>query len=463
MGADVLTTQRRDPPSRTFVISGKNIKMKTSFRRLLVGLTFASALQAIAPTIAHAQIEASPLIPATLPDGFDKGRNVSVTERPRPDYDPLGVNLGGFTLFPKIDTGVGYTSNVYLTDNNKEGDGFVVFNPAARLRSEWNRHQVQLNAAGAFRRFFNNSVRNEDSYNLAALGRLDVGDALTVTGEAQYAQQFETPITGDVASSLAVLSQYKRDFLSLRGQYGVGQGRLTLAADRSHFAFDPIRLPSGTVIDQENRDRTLTRVTAQAEYAFTPSISAYGQLSYGDTDYDTLLLPNVANRDSDSYRFIAGTNFDLSALVRGTIGAGYAQRNYKSPLYKDVDGLSIEAKVEYFPTELTTFGLGLRRVIEDSNIGNTNAYFDNRGSLRVDHELLRNLILNAIVEYAQQDFIGSPRKTTFYRGAGGARYLINRLLGLQLQLSYIKRDTTGEDLGQQFNEFRGQLTLVVQR
>lgn len=443
--------------------SGNNIKMKTSLRGLLVGCAATCALPTLAPTVAYAQIEASPLIPATLPDGFDKGRNVSVTERPRPDYDPLGVNLGGFTLFPKIDTGLGYTDNVYLTSRNKEGDGFAVFNPSARLRSEWNRHQVQLNAAGAFRRFFNNSVRNEDAYNLGALGRLDVGDALAITGEAQYAQQFETPITGDVDSSLAVLSQYKRDFLSLRGQYGVGQGRLTLAADRNHFKFDPIRLPSGTVIDQENRDRTLTRVTAQAEYAFTPSISAYGQLSYGDTNYDTELQPNVANRDSDSYRVIAGTNFDLSSLVRGTIGVGYAKRDYNSPIYKDVDGLSVEAKVEYFPTELTTFGLSLRRVIEDSNIGNSNAYFDNRGSLRVDHELLRNLILNAIAEYAEQDFIGSPRKTTFYRGGGGARYFINRLLGLQLQLSYIKRDTTGEDLGQQFDEFRGQLTLVVQR
>ena len=142
---------------------------------------------------------------------------------------------------------------------------------------------------------------------------------------------------------------------------------------------------------------------------------------------------------------------------------GYAERNYNSPLYKDVGGLSVEAKVEYFPTELTTFGLGLRRVIEDSNIGNVNAYFDNRGSIRVDHELLRNLILNGIVEFAQQDFIGSTQKTTFYRGSGGARYFINHLLGLQFQLSYIKRDTTGEDLGQKFNEFRGQLTLVVQR
>lgn len=338
-----------------------------------------------------------------------------------------------------------------------------MFNPSARLRSNWDRHQVQLQASGAFRRFFSNAIRNEDSYNLGALGRLDVGDSLEITGEGQYAQQFETPITGDVASSLAVLSQYKRDFLSLRGQYGMGQGRLTLAADRSHFAFDPIRLPNDVVIDQQNRDRTLTRATAQAEYAFTPSISVYGQLSYGDTSYDTLLAPGVANRGSDSYRFIAGTNFDLSSLVRGTIGLGYAQRNYNSPLYEDVDGLSVEAKVEYFPTELTTYGLNLRRVIEDSNIGNTNAYFDNRASLRVDHELLRNLILNAVGEYAQQNFIGSNRKTTFYRAAGGARYFMNRLLGLQMQLSYIKRDASGEDLGQQFNEFRGQLTLVVQR
>ncbi|MGK2910351.1 MAG: outer membrane beta-barrel protein, partial [Sphingobium sp.] len=432
-------------------------------KRLIKGILYGCVAATALPGIAHAQLEFSPLIPAILPDGFDKGRNVSVTERPRPDYDPLGVNLGSFSLYPKIETGVGLTDNVYLTNGNKDGDGFAVFNPSARLRSQWDRHQVQLQASGAFRRFFNNSIRNEDSFNLGTLGRLDIGNALVVTGEGQYTQQFETPITGDVDSSLAVLSRYKRDFLSLRGVYGVGQGRATLAVDRSHFAFNPIKLPSGTIINQENRDRTLNRVTGQLEYAFTPSLSAYTQVNYADTGYDTAFAPGVPNRDSDSYRAIVGTNFDLSSLVRGTIGVGYAAREYKSPIYRDVDGLSVEAKVEYFPTELTTFGLGLRRVIEDSSIGNTDAYFDNRGSLRVDHELLRNLILNALVEYAQQDFIGSTRKTTFYRGSGGARYFINRLLGLQMQLSYIKRDTTGEDLGQQFNEFRGQLTLVVQR
>ncbi len=47
------------------------------------------------PVAASAQSEPVLLDPS-IPQGFDAGRNVSVTQKPRPDYDALGIPVGAF-------------------------------------------------------------------------------------------------------------------------------------------------------------------------------------------------------------------------------------------------------------------------------------------------------------------------------------------------------------------------------
>lgn len=432
--------------------------------RRLTGVLLAAAAMAL-PAAVRAQASETTLVPPTIPEGFDRGRNVSVLERPRPDYDPLGIRAGGFLVFPRVDLGLGATNNTYLTNDDKQGSVIAYVAPAVIARSDWSRHQVQLNASGQLRRFLGESRRNEDVLNLGALGRLDAGSFFSLTGEAQFSSQFETPFSGETVSEFVALSRYTRGFLSLRGQYQAGQARVVLAVDHTGFDFDDIELSDNQKRSQKDRDRDIERVTGQVEYAFTPSVAIYGQAAVSFTDYDRPLLNGLANRDSTGFRLIGGFTFDLAGLMRGTVGAGYVQRRYDSPIYDDVSGFSVEARLEYFPTELTTFSLGLRRVIEDSSLGATNAYFDNRLSLRVDHELLQNLLLNATAEFSRQDYIGVDLKTDVYRFGGGARYLVSRTWGLDGGLAYTGRSQKGSTqlLGTGFDEVRGQLGVYFRR
>ncbi len=410
-----------------------------------------------------AQAQETTLIPPTLPDDFDRGRNVSVLEKPRPDYDPIGIPLNSFNIFPRIDIGAGYSDNLYLSNADRIGSAFVSASPQFRAVSDWSRNYVAVRGGALLRRYIDNPLRNENAWNLAGLGRLDIGNDYDVTGEAQVARQFETPFSGEVASDLAVLSNYLRGFESLRGEYKSGQTRLVLALDRTTFNFSDVRLASGGRIDQSDRDREVLRATGQAEYAFTPSASVYGQLTYGNTSYDRSLLNGQPNRDSNAVRVIGGLNMDLAGLLRGSIGVGYVWRNYDSPIYPDVSGVSAEVKLEYFPSELTTYTFQLRRVIEDSSLGTSNAYFDNRAVLRVDHELLRNLLLNGQAELALQDYIGTTDRNTVYRITAGARYLSSPRLAFDLNFSYGGRTVHGANQGSEFNEFRAQIGITLQR
>lgn len=430
--------------------------MKTrSLAMAFAAMTTISAGQAIA--------QETLLVPPVLPYDFDKGRNISVVQRARPEFDPIGIDVSSFKLFPSIDMSGGYTSNVYYADVSPKSDGYVQFSPAVRLASDWSRHSLELRADTQIQRYFSETRRNQEPWNVRGIGALEFGDNFRLVPEGQIAQQYETPFSSDTQSDQAALSSYLRKFAGLRGEYSGGQTKLTLAVDDTNYQFSNVTLQSGNFIDQSDRDRNIFRVAGQAQYAFTPSIALYTQASYDHTVYDRTLLSGVANRDSDGYRIIGGFNFDLASLLRGTVAIGYMRRDYIAPIYKDVDGLSFEGQLEYFPTELTTFTLGVRRLIADASIGVVSAYFDNRISLRADHELLYNLLINGTVQYQNQDYIDINDKSNIYQFNVGAVYLSSNWLSLNVNVGYTARERTLDLLGQRFDEFRGQIGLTFKR
>lgn len=427
-----------------------------SKRKLFIFPAIASGL---APGAVMAQSETILIQPA-IPFDYSRGRNVSVLEKNRPDYDPLGIRSGSIDFFPQVTTSTGVSDNIFLTDANTVTDISFGISPSLRFDSDWSRHAIRGSAGARFRRYVSNSLRDEDEYYANILGRADIGSTVSITAEAQAARVQEEPFSGSTADNISVLSRYNRALGGLRAQYARDRTRLTLAYDYSAYRFSPVEQGGGLRFSQLDRNRDLHRVTAQAEYAVSPSFSLYGQFGYVRTGYQYDLAPGVKNRDSNGIRVIAGINADLTQFLRGSVGVGYINRNYDSSAFRNIRGVSVEAKVEYFPTELTTFTLGARRTIEDASITGVNAFFDNRLSLRADHELRRNVLLNAGLEVGRQDYVDSTRKNTIWRLRAGGQYLMSRKARVQMNVSYGIRDRTGTANNSNLNEARGLLSFT---
>lgn len=416
----------------------------------------------MSPAVAVAQTETLITAP-TLPFEYDRDRNESVNERLRPEYDQLGIRTGGFLLYPRLDLGAGYSNNIYLAEIDQVDAPFAEATATLRATSDWSRHQLSASVSGTARRYLGESARNEDSWRSALLGRYDISSAASITGEAQAAKVYETPFSGGADSPFAALSSYQTTLLGVRGRYSAGRARFQLGLTHSTFDFNDISLPTGGRIDQSDRDRTIDAVAVQGEYALSPAISTFTQLSYAFTDYDDRIVAGFVNRKSDGYRALAGVNFDLAAFVRGAVAIGYTQRDFRDSRFDDVSGFSAEARVEWFLSQLTTVTVGARRIIEDSSLADVSAFFDNRLSVQVDHELLNNLILGASVEYAYQDYINSDRANDVYRVGTSARYLVSNLWSLGFQGSYGRRDRDGLNNEGTLNELRGAVTLSLHR
>ncbi|MET0241523.1 MAG: outer membrane beta-barrel protein [Sphingobium sp.] len=410
---------------------------------------------------AYAQAN-SVLVETAIPDSFNRDRNVSVTERARPDFDPLGFQSGSIIVRPQVQVGAGVTDNVFLQNAGGRTDGFSYVAPTITLQSDLPQDEIRASATAMLGRYFKYTRRNQNAYQLRLLGRKDIGSAFALTGEGQYARIYETPDTGAVDAVTSVLSTYKRGYLAARGRYRAGQFQGTLALDRTSFSFDDVRYSDGSVLNQEYRDQIMWRVTGEAQYALSPSLSFYGQVGLSKIDYSTLNFGRP-NRDSEGYRIIGGVNFDLAGFMRGKIGVGYINRDYDSVIYKDADGLSAEALIEFFPTELTTVGIGVSRTLQDTAIsGNSGAFFDNAFKLTVDHELLVNLLLGASGEYRRQIYSEPTRKANFYRLGGSATYFARRELAFKGLLQFQRRTNDASANGS-FNEFRAELSVVFRR
>lgn len=421
---------------------------------------------ALATPSGHAMAQASnstTLIQPVISPDFRRDRNVSVLERPHPDFDPLGYRLGSFLINPALTVSPGFTSNVYADNANKKSDVFLITQPSLSLTSDWNVHRLRLVASGDIRRYAKATVRNQNGWSASAIGRLDVSQDLVIDLAGEAGRRFESPFADDVVANTTNVSSYLQTMLNARATYKMGRTRFVTGLERSTFEFNSVDFIDQPSRDQGFRDRTMDRITGIADFALSPSLSLYAELIYDRNDYDTLLANGNANRDSNGYAIIGGTNFDLAGLMRGSVGVGYSRRDYKSELYPDAKGLSVEAEVEFFPSPITTVGITARRQIQDAALGSTGAYSDNRLGVRIDHELLENLIVSTSADVARRDYFESTQYTDVLSVATEARFQMTRGLSFGGNLRYGSSRPHGGNLGRAFDEFRATVSVRIRR
>ena len=121
-------------------------------------LAAAMLLLGFAP--AHAQALLS--VPS---EEYSRGRNVGVAERPHPEYDPVGMPVGAFRLYPTLSAQAVHTDNVFATDSNRTSDTFARIAASFSVASDWSRNAIGFGAQVSHDAHAD--VRSEDSTSYA--------------------------------------------------------------------------------------------------------------------------------------------------------------------------------------------------------------------------------------------------------------------------------------------------------
>jgi hypothetical protein len=363
----------------------------------------------------------------------------TVTNRERPEVDALGMPAGGFQLYPALGVEASYNDNIFADSTLEESDTILHLKPELDLRSNWNRHALNLAASADIGRYSDNGREDFEDYGLRLGGRLNVRADDVLTGKLGFAQKHvsrDSPNDRDgieptIYDTKSVSAAYRQRFNRLMFRVGAGLDRRD---------YDDVRALTG-MINNDDQDRDEVEGLVQVNYEVSPRYSAFLRTRYKTIDSDDVFDDSGLARSSDGYEVAIGTELQLTGVLFGEVYAGKVTRDYDDPTLNEIDTVSGGGLLTWLPTQLTTVTFSAARDISETIVGSTSGILSTEGAVVVDHELIRNLLLQARLFARDEDFEGTGREDS-YRGTGlGAKYLMNRKVYLSVDYDYLDRDS----------------------
>ena len=368
-----------------------------------------------------------------------------VMDRTRPEYDAIGLPVGGFTLYPTLGASFSADDNIFRGPDGVS-DTFWTLSPRLDLRSNWSRNALQLYTQLDHYAYDSHGSETRTNWIIGGAGRLDIATGSFAGADAYYFDTHESRTSPDLSDLARSPTRYRRAHGDLTASDTINRFTLSATANYDRFDFDPTRLIGGGFIDNGDRDRNVYEVTGKAAYELSPNHAIFAQFTYDKRDFDRLLDRDGFNRDSDGYRLDVGTAMMLTPLIQASAYAGYLKQNYAAPLH-DASGLDFNAQIDWFATELLTAHLTASRTIEDTTISGASSMDVRQVGVSADYELLRNLILQGQFGYADNKFDGIARDDKVTSAGLEGRYLMNRHLSAYASYEFQRRATnaTGRD------------------
>ena len=374
-------------------------------------------------------------------DYFSRDRYTSVTERTQPDFDPTIIRLGAFEARPELRAGVGSRSNLFADDQNEVSDTFFILAPSLGLQTTWSRHQLGAQLEVNHREYQDTSEESKTDLAARVFGELEASSQLSFTGAVTGSEKYEARSSAARVFDAAEPVQVNR----LGGEAGVHYRANRLKVDAGigidMIDYMDVSLRNGLIQDQDFRDVDETVIKARTSWAMERDWAVFGEVVYIDRDYDAPVIAAALNRDSQGTIVRVGTDFELSSLIRGDLAIGYQTFEYDDARLSSVDGVSVEAELQWFVTQLTTLTGSAARDISDPGLVGSAAVVETSVGVRADHELRRNWLIFGEVDVANLDFETINRSDDRVNLGVGTTWKLNKNIWLDGSYRRIDQDS----------------------
>jgi hypothetical protein len=375
-------------------------------------------------------------------EGQEPNPNVPVSDRPRPDFDPLGIRAGGFLIFPSVTVDGEYNDNIFASDADEESDFIFTFGPRIAVRSNFPRHSLDLTVESDIARYVDNTDENFVDYGTTLAGQLDITRRNRLVGGAFFTHGHdrrddpEDPGV-DVAEEPVEFDEYGGD-LGFEQDFNRFNFAVIGEVERRDYEEDDPDFP------EDDRDRTLYGGRLRTGYFISPRINAFVQGGFRREERDTSEAGDPPiKRDNNVYDARVGTAIDITALLFGEVSVGWSLQEFDESELDSENGLVYGAGLTWNPTQLTSLTLDADGGFVPSDVGASN--FRNRIALRVDHELLRNVLIGGQVAYRRDDFQDTGRVDNRFDVGPDITYLLNRYLSVGAGYTFTSRDSDDSD------------------
>jgi hypothetical protein len=388
----------------------------------------------------------------------------SVLDRARPDYDPLGVRLGSFLVYPSAQAAESYDSNVFATTGNKKDDFYTTLSPSVAVQSDWNVHSLGFRMNSDTKRYANLASENYTNFAVRGDGRLDIQRDVYLNAGAGYQLLHEDRSSPDAVNGKQPV-EYHVTSANVGYVHEPGRLGVSVLSTADSYSYNNAASNTGVTIDQKSRDRIVYTLTPRVFYEIVPGYHAFVQASGNERDYVRKFDLQGFQRSSRGWEVDAGTAIDFSHVINGEVFAGYLSQSYDDARLKTATGAAFGANLLWNVTQLTSVrGTVSRTVQETTQFATVNGtttdasgYIESAIKLTVEHELQRDIFLAGSVGYTDDGYQGINRTDDEFDANVGAHYLINRNLRATADVTYYNRSSNV--VGVPYDRIVGMLAL----
>ena len=204
--------------------------------------------------------------------------------------------------------------------------------------------------------------------------------------------------------------------------------------------------------NEDLRDRNLYGGRIRTGYFISPRINAFLQGGIRREERDA---SNRSGRDNNVYSALVGTQIDITGVLFGEVGGGWSVQEFDDSSANSENGFTYDVGLTWNPTRLTSVRLDGTGGFVPSTVGSSN--LRNEIGLRVDHELLRNLLIGGELTYRRDDFQDQNRTDNTIDVGPKVTYFVNR--HFQVGAGYIYTTRSSDQSSSEFD--RNVVTLSV--
>ncbi len=339
-------------------------------------------------------------------------------------YDPVGIKVGSFVLFPELEFGTSYYSNVFHAPGSPS-DWAMDVKPAARLVSNWSTNALEFRAVGVLSYYNEFQTEDDRDYTLEARGRLDVTKRANIQALISRQQYLEDRSALD-ASSVGTRSVVDTDRAELAYNQRFNRLSYQLRGTVQDYTYGPTE-DAGVVTSNQDRDYTIYEETLRTSWELKPSLSPYFEFAYNHRDYGEAARSDGINRTSDGQRYRFGVSFgNTGEILRGDVSLGYGIQTPESSLLHAVEGLTIDANATWRATGLTSVLFNAVTDVSETTTADVGGAFSHWVGVEVLHQLRSYLVASAGIIYYNQSSQDGIINDTQWAETAGLEYYADR-------------------------------------
>lgn len=364
-------------------------------------------------------------------------------------FDPVGIRVGSFTLFPEAEFAGAAFSNLFRSATNVRRDVSLEVRPTVRMLSNWRTHALEFRATGLTSFHADFPTEDDRAYTLESRGRLDITRRTNIEAAASFERSQEARGSINATGAGAERNEVETRRAGLTFNHRFNRLAVQIRGTVSEIDFAPSTDNTGLAVTNNDRDVLQKEAAVRATWTFKPELGTFGEVAVNSRTYDAASSDGI-ERDSIGERYRVGVTFgSTSRRLRGEASIGYGRQQFEDSRLPEIRGIIIDANLAWRVSGLTSVLLTARSDVGESTLAGSGGALSRSAGVEVRHAFRRHLIGTAGLRLTHQDYEGADLQEREIAATLGLEYYVNREVTLFGRYQHLEFDSTnaGRDYG----------------